>query len=325
MQIKDLSKTDYDMEKLKVKVSIIMPVYNTEPYLSEAIESICCQTLKEIEIIVINDGSTDNSLGVLEKLAKNDPRIKIYSQRNQGSSTARNNGIKYATGEYIYFMDSDDYLKKNALEICYKSCKEKKLNFVFFDAEVLNKDLFKNVPTQYNRSLCIKNQNIKTGIELLKMQIDNYCYTPSVCLVLINSEYLNKTKIIFYEKIIHEDQLFTAQLYINAQRVGYIPQTFFKRRYRPDSIMTKKYSWTNLNGYFTVTKELLKYTKSLHNENAQLVINNLLTQMLNAAVWNAHTMSIKHKKKLAIICTKPPFRKYISLTTVLKMLLKFNN
>lgn len=313
------------MENLKVKVSIIMPVYNTEPYLSEAIQSICSQTLKEIEIIVINDGSTDNSLAILEKLAENDSRIIIYSQKNHGLSTARNNGIKYATGEYIYFMDSDDYLKKNALEICYKLCKEKELNFVFFDAEVLNKELFTNIPTQYNRSLYIKNHNIRTGIELLKMQIDNYCYTPSVCLVLINREYLNKTKIIFYEGIIHEDQLFTAQLYINAQRVGYIPQTFFKRRYRADSIMTKKYSWNNLNSYFTVTKELLKYTKSLHNEKADLVINNLLTQMLNAAVWNAHTMSIKHKNKLAIVCTKPPFRKYISITTVMKMLLKFNN
>lgn len=310
------------MEKSTVKVSVIIPVYNTELYLCEAVESICSQTLQEIEIIIINDGSTDHSLTVAEELAKKDGRIKIYSQENQGLSITRNHGISHATGEYVYLMDSDDHLEKEALEACYKLCKEEELNFAFFDADVLNKDQFPNIPHQYNRSTCISNNYIGTGIELLKKQIDNYCYTPSVCLIFINSNYLKKIGITFYGGIIHEDQLFTAQLYLCAQRVGYISRKFFKRRYRADSIMTKKYSWTNLNGYFTVSKELLKFRYTLHSKEVNLIINSLLTQMLNAAIWNAHTMPFKERIRLTIICGKYPFSRYISLSTVLKMLFK---
>lgn len=310
------------MEKSAVKVSIIMPVYNTELYLRKAVESICSQTLQEIEIIIINDGSTDNSLTIAEKLAKKDSRIKIYSQENQGLSITRNNGISCASGEYIYLMDSDDYLEKEALEACYKLSKEEELDFVFFDADVLNKEEFQNIPQQYNRSSCISNNYIGTGVELLKRQIDHYCYIPSACLNFIDSNYLKKTGITFYGGIIHEDQLFTAQLYLCAQRVGYISQRFFKRRYRADSIMTKKYSWVNLNGYFTVCKELLKFKYTLHSKEGNLIINSLLTQMLNAAIWNAYTMPFKERVRLAITCWKFPYNRYISLSTVLKMLFK---
>ena len=93
------------------------------------------QTLRELEIIIINDGSTDNSLQVVEELAAADSRIQVYSQTNQGLSMARNAGITHAHGRYIYFMDSDDLLEKDAMELCYNKCEEKELDFVFFDAQ----------------------------------------------------------------------------------------------------------------------------------------------------------------------------------------------
>ena len=98
------------MENEEIKVSVVIPVYNTEKYVREAVESIMNQTLRELEIIIINDGSTDNSLQVVEELAAADSRIQVYSQANQGGSVARNAGIARAYGKYIYFMDSDDYL-----------------------------------------------------------------------------------------------------------------------------------------------------------------------------------------------------------------------
>lgn len=102
------------------KVSIIVPVYNVEKYLPECLDSIINQTLKEIEIICINDGSPDNSLEILKSYSQKDSRIKIIDKKNEGVGKARNDGIRAATGEFIAFMDSDDYYPSdNVLEILY--------------------------------------------------------------------------------------------------------------------------------------------------------------------------------------------------------------
>ena len=102
--------------KLFPVVSVVIPVYNVEPYLSECLDSVCKQTLKNIEIICINDGSTDRSLTVLQKYSERDKRIHIINQNNQGLSYSRNVGIRQAKGRYVYFLDSDDYITHNALE-----------------------------------------------------------------------------------------------------------------------------------------------------------------------------------------------------------------
>ena len=98
------------------KISVIIPVYNTENYLKECLNSVINQTFKDIEIICVNDGSTDNSLSILEEYARTDSRIKIINQKNQGVSSSRNNGIKSARGEYIMFLDSDDLYKPDLCE-----------------------------------------------------------------------------------------------------------------------------------------------------------------------------------------------------------------
>lgn len=107
-----------------VKVSVVIPVYNTE-YLRKALDSIVNQTLKDIEIICVNDGSTDGSLGILEEYKDKDSRIKIFSQENQGQGAARNYGLNEVSGKYTYFMDSDDILELNALKELYDICEEK--------------------------------------------------------------------------------------------------------------------------------------------------------------------------------------------------------
>ncbi len=111
--------------KLLLKVSVIVPVYNVEKYLSECLDSIVNQTLEDIEIICINDGSPDNSLDILKKYAEKDKRVKIIDKKNEGVGKARNDGIKAAVGEFIAFMDSDDYYPSdNVLEILYNAAKE---------------------------------------------------------------------------------------------------------------------------------------------------------------------------------------------------------
>ena len=110
----------------KIDVSIIIPIYNCEKYLKECIESILMQTLKKIEVILIDDGSTDNSLKICKLFQSKDPRIKVIHQENVGVSKARENGLKIATGKYISFIDADDYIKEDFLEKLYNEIRENK-------------------------------------------------------------------------------------------------------------------------------------------------------------------------------------------------------
>ena len=121
----------------KIKVSVIVPVYKTEKYLKECIDSIRNQTLKDIEIICIDDGSPDKCGEMLESFAKEDKRIKVFHQKNAGVSTARNKGIELATGEYLKFVDSDDTIADKTCEISYNKAKAQ-------DADVLIHDMGKN-------------------------------------------------------------------------------------------------------------------------------------------------------------------------------------
>ena len=120
------------------KISIIVPVYNVEKYLSTCLDSLINQTLKDIEIICVNDGSTDNSLNILNEYAKNDPRIIVINKENSGPGACRNLGIEKATGEYIQFADSDDWIEKETCEICYQKAIEYNVNMLSFNANEIH-------------------------------------------------------------------------------------------------------------------------------------------------------------------------------------------
>lgn len=133
---------------MDTKISIIVPVYNTAPWLSRCLDSICTQSYRNLEILCVNDGSTDNSAEILEEYAAKDSRIKIFTQENAGLSAARNTGLKHATGEWVTGVDSDDYLCPDIYEQCVKLCSER-VDIVFFGVRVfttegaeLNNDYF---------------------------------------------------------------------------------------------------------------------------------------------------------------------------------------
>lgn len=114
----------------KIKVSIIIPVYNTEQYLRQCLDSVVSQTLKDIEIIIVNDGSTDNSLNILQEYQKKYSHIKVVNQTNKGYSEVRNVGLKIANGDYIGFVDSDDFIEKNMFEKLIKKALETNADIV---------------------------------------------------------------------------------------------------------------------------------------------------------------------------------------------------
>lgn len=120
----------------KVKVSVIIPVYNAEPFLDDCLQTLLAQTLKEIEIICVNDGSKDRSLEILRRYEETDERMRVIDQENQGAGAARNAGLSIAKGEYLSFLDSDDFYERNMLERAYETAKNADADVCVFDADL---------------------------------------------------------------------------------------------------------------------------------------------------------------------------------------------
>ena len=205
------------------KVSVIIPVYKAEPYLRDCLDSVVNQTLKEIEIICVDDGSPDNSAAIAAEYQQRYDNIKLIRQENGGPSKARNAGLDAAAGEYICFLDSDDTLEVRALEKLHGIAADRELDILHFNTKpvFLNEQLReKNAKMEhyYDRgdSYC----GLCTGQTMfVRMRQDNK-QRPSVCLQLMRRGFLEETGIRFYPGIIHEDNLFTFQCAMMAQRVA---------------------------------------------------------------------------------------------------------
>lgn len=154
-----------------MKVSVIVPVYNTENFLARCLESLINQTLQDIEIICVNDGSTDNSAKILEDFAQKDERIQIINQVNQGLSEARNNGIKIAQGEFIGFVDSDDWVSLDFFEKLYKTA-------IKYNAEIACTEAKRTDGKKCRSFLNVKNEQVctKTKDKYKACKFPRYCY-----------------------------------------------------------------------------------------------------------------------------------------------------
>lgn len=234
-------------------VTVIIPVYNTEQYLEECLNSICGQSLKNIEIICINDGSTDRSLNILERYEKMDKRISVYTQVNSGQSIARNRGLKFATGKYIYFMDSDDVLDKNALKELYSLADKFQTDIIYFDGDTIFNDenlakKYSHMKTTYVR----KNDysRLCSGIELFCEFRKNGEYRVAPCLQFHRRQYLVDNNVLYYPGIIYEDNIFSLACLLNAKKVTHVSKQYFKRRIRENSTVTATVKYRNFYGYF---------------------------------------------------------------------------
>ena len=289
------------------KISVIIPVYNTEEYVRDAIMSIVNQTLKEIEIIVVNDGSTDNSLQIIKELAKSDTRIQVYSQENKGQAIARNYGFKKAKGRYLYFMDSDDLLEKEAFSHCYEKCEKEKLDFVFFDAEVFGDTKWTSSFFDYDRSKIVKKE-IYTGTEILDLLLEFGVFRSPLWLYLVKHDFVRYAGLSFYP-VRHEDLLFSSFVHIYSQRVGYLSYKFFRRRLRPNSVMTTRYSSEDINAYLTIIGELSK----AKTENTRRIIDKLIGYILNPAMYNARTLPCSERVRVLNTCITRSYFRFITL------------
>ena len=303
------------------KVSVIMPVYNTEAYIDEAIQSVLGQDFDEFELLLINDGSTDGSMTKIEAWAVADHRLQIVSQSNQGLSAARNVGLSLAKGEYVYFMDSDDKIQPNLLSTCIAYCEAHHLDFVYFDAEVFydtTSEPFLSHAVAYGREMTIP-YDVSSGRETLSRQLDKNEFFSSACMFFVRKDFLNMNSLDFEIGLLHEDELFSVLLYLNSQRISYLPQRFFLRRIRAHSIMTSTFTTRNIKAYFTIANRLLEFAK-IHADNVT-VIDKYLTRMLSAAVWKAYNLPLYERLKLFWICMVK-WNKYIKGKILLVLLFK---
>ena len=253
-------------------VSVVIPVYNVEKYLAECLDSVIGQTLREIEIICVNDGSTDSSAAIAEEYVRRDSRVKLISQPNGGLSAARNTGMKAAKGEYIYFLDSDDYLTANALEELYRQSKEQELDILYFGAESFyeNDELrekHKKLAEYYYR----KKTDGAVGSEAaMKMFLRDNSYRSSVPMQFFRRALLEENDLSFLNGIQHEDELFTPLTLCAADKVAVTDANYYQRRVRGDSITTQTASVGRYNGRFTVAIRLLLASMSEErSENAR--------------------------------------------------------
>lgn len=194
-------------------VSIIIPVYNVEKYLERCLDSVINQTYKNIEIICVNDGSIDKSLDILEIFKNKDDRIKIFKQENKGLSETRNRGINLSKGRYIFFVDSDDWIEKDTIEVLLKKMLEEKVDIVIGG---VNKCYF----NKKNNKIFNKNsKKVCTTLEYIEYAIKEKKFIVNVWNKLYKKDILKKNKIEFKKGILYEDFLFTIQYLLKCKKV----------------------------------------------------------------------------------------------------------
>lgn len=197
------------------KVSLIIPIFNTEKYLERCLKSATNQTLKDIEIILVNDGSTDNSLDIINRYLHVDKRIKVINQSNKGQSVSRNNGILLSTSDYICFMDSDDDASLTMLEEMYATAKKE------------NSDI---VSTQYKRILSdgasfIVDRAIASNRH--DFDISNPSLPASIWGQLYKKKLFIENNIFFPKGLYYEDQLISTQLYFYAEKITHLKKSYY--------------------------------------------------------------------------------------------------
>lgn len=259
------------------KISIIVPIYNVCEYLPECLKSLTDQTLKEIEIICINDGSTDKSLEIIQKYAKSDNRIVVINQKNQGVSVARNRGLAEANGEYVVFVDGDDFLESYACELIYQQFVKQKAEVAFYG---LNN--YYNISHQETSYL----NNIMKSILKKKLEYTFENILPlqtNITNTAFNRKFLLKHRIVFPENIkTAEDGIFARLVALCHPKYCLIGETLYNYRKNREGSATNQ-SKTAFQTDFAAIKYMFSHplTKKQDIKTKMLILD----KFLGATLW----------------------------------------
>ena len=241
-----------------LEISIIIPVYNAEAYLRLCLDSVLNQTLHDMEVLCVNDGSSDRSGEVLTEYAAKDSRIKVFSQVNSGQGAARNKGLDIAKGEYIYFMDADDELaNRDALIRLVNEMARENLDVLFFDAETVVDEGIDNAAVRAEDYIRKNDYSaVRSGRELFSEFLKNREYTVSPCLAIYRRAFLEKNNIHFpSERIFYEDNIFMTRVLLAAKRVSHRPWQLYIRKVHAGSTVTSNPTMRHLRGYLACYKD----------------------------------------------------------------------
>ncbi len=297
------------------KISVIIPVYNTGEYIGAVLDDICGQTLDGIEVIVVNDGSTDNSQEIIDGYCSTHPEIIALKEENKGQGAARNLALRHAKGEFIYFMDSDDRLDKDALEKLYAKASQNGLDLVLFDADTINDSDGPNFV--YDRSAIVDTGRRWTGPELMKFELENNCFYVSPCLMLVKKCIIDAFTD-FPEGTIHEDNVLAVHVMLTARDAMYMKEKFFHRRVRKNSTMTTTYGMRNIYGYLAASKIILSWKNGVNDP----LIDLFMKCTLDSVIWLASAMPWKDKLRTYRMFRAAGINKYVSRLHWLRLVLK---
>lgn len=220
-----------------MKVSVIVPIYNVEDYLARCLDSILNQTLKDIEIIAVDDGSTDRSGQIVDQYAAQYPSIVVCHKKNGGLSDARNYGMKFASGEFISFVDSDDYIDKTMLEKMYQKAMNHQLDIVVCDTMM-----------QYSDHAFPLASNLHYTNDLVRAYIFAH---PMACTRLVRKQIMDQFS--FEQGIYYEDLNVTPTYVIATHKIGFIEEPLYHYVQREESIMNQQRFHDKLLDIFKVT------------------------------------------------------------------------
>ena len=222
-------------------ISIIVPVYNVEDYLEKCIDSLLNQTYKNLEIILIDDGSTDNSADICDEYANKYNHVYVYHKKNGGLSSARNLGIEKINKEskYIGFIDSDDYVNTRMYEILYNNIKKYDVGISICEIEDIYD--YNHIPVEYDKNFDVC---VETSAQFLDNYFNNYCTSTSVCNKLYKREYIEEFK--FEVGKIYEDQLYSPKLIYRAGKIVYTNAKLYYYYQRNNSI---SHGGSDINGW----------------------------------------------------------------------------
>ena len=252
-----LTKGKNDMPE----ISIIVPVYNVEPYLRQCLDSVLAQSFANFELILIDDGSKDNSGAICNEYAARDDRIHVIHQKNKGQGYARNVGIDQAKGKYIIFLDSDDYWLPSTLEILYAEAERNQTQVIVFGARLFWEDEEESKTDRFYRHT-VDNGIVCSGTDRLKKTMDAKEYHSEPWSRFCLLDYIRKAGLRFDEGIIHEDVRFSFLSILYAERVECIDEQLYQYRQWSGSTMNSKSVRASAIGYHICLDGLLDVFES---------------------------------------------------------------
>lgn len=260
--IRKLEADRFELEKTPL-ITVVIPIYKVEGYIDDCINSVLNQENPgDLQIICVDDGSPDRCGEICESYADRDLRIQVIHKVNGGLSSARNAGAEYAQGKYLYFLDSDDLLRPDALRSICAVMETNRLDVLYFDAETFfDSQEVENANRGFKEFYRNRNApcEVMSGEELMRHFVEGDAYRTPVQLCALNAEFYRNRGLNFCDGVLHEDNLFTFTCLLEAERAMYVNEAWYLRRIRGDSIMTAHKSFKNYYGFLKCASEMSNY------------------------------------------------------------------